>query len=398
MRRLTSTAACAALVLAVVCYPALAQKGGTVPAVVESQLGMTRNVHAFGPTLLCGQPSQEELADAKSRGIRVVITLREKNELSWDEASVVKQLGLEYHDFGFRDPADLTDNVFDGVRKALRNTKEHPVLLHCASANRVGAVWLAHRVLDAGISVEKAAAEARVIGLRTPAYEQRAYAYIAAERKKAATREKSVKPGINDRFLSEDLDVREWLARFEVESREVFAHRADVVTAVGIKPGNTIADIGAGTGIYSREFASAVGKDGEVFAVDIAKGFLTHIRERAAKEGIRNISTILCSEDSVKLPADSIDAAFICDTYHHFEYPESTLASLHKALRKGGTLVVIDFERIPGKSRKFILGHVRAGKDVVRSEIEAAGFDFVEEADISGLEENYFLRFQRKSK
>ena len=319
MRRLAFAAASVAFVLAVVGHPAMAQKGGTVPAVVESQLGMTRNVHSFGPTLLCGQPSREELADAKSRGIRVVITLREKDEVSWDESSVVKKLGLEYHDYGFRAPADLTDKVFDGVRQALRNTKEKPVLLHCASANRVGAVWLAHRVLDAGVSVEKATEEARIVGLRTAAYEQRALAYIAAEKKKTASREESVKPGINTRFLSKDFDVKQWLARFEVESREVFAHRAAVVKAVGIKPGDTVADIGAGTGIYSREFASAVGQDGEVFAVDIAEGFLTHIRERAAKEGIRNISTVLCSEDSVDLPADSLDAAFICDTYHHFE-------------------------------------------------------------------------------
>ena len=59
-----------------------------------------------------------------------------------------------------------------------------------------------------------------------------------------------------------------------------------------------------------------------------------------------------------------------------------------------GTLIVIDFDRIPGKSREFILGHVRAGKGVFRSEIEAAGFEFVEEVELDGLKENYFLRFR----
>jgi len=58
-------------------------------------------------------------------------------------------------------------------------------------------------------------------------------------------------------------------------------------------------------------------------------------------------------------------------------------------------LVVIDFERIPGKSRKFIMGHVRAGKKEFRSEIEAAGFTFVDEPKVEGLKENYFLRFKR---
>ncbi|MBI1312566.1 methyltransferase domain-containing protein [bacterium] len=268
-------------------------------------------------------------------------------------------------------------------------------MVHCASANRVGAVWLAHRVLDAKIPVEASLAEARAVGLRTSAYEQRAYEYIAAERKKAAAHEKSVRPGINEKFLSADLDASQWLARFEIESREVFAQRSKVVTAIGIKPGDNVADIGAGTGIYTRAFASVVGSAGKVVAVDIAQGFLKHIEERATAEGLTNIATVQCSQDSVDLPADSVDVAFVCDTYHHFEYPRSTLASIRKALKKGGTLVVIDFERIPGKSREFILGHVRAGKDVFRSEIEAAGFEFVEEVKIDGFEENYFLRFRK---
>ena len=372
-----------------------AQESKAPPAIKVDQLGSTRNVHSFGLNLLCGQPSESEFADAKKRGVKVVITLRSKGEIDWDEAGLVKKLGMEFHDYGFRDPADLTDKVFDGVRAALQQSNEKPVMVHCASANRVGAVWLAHRVLDAKIPVEAALAEARAVGLRTPAYEERAYAYIAAEQKKAAAHEKSVKPGINANFLSPDFDASKWQARFEVESREVFAHRDKVVAAVGIKPGNRIADIGAGTGIYSRAFAAAVGAEGKVVAVDIAKGFLKHIEERATAENITNIATVLCSEDSVDLPENSIDAVFVCDTYHHFEYPKSTLASIRKALKKGGTLVVIDFDRIPGKSREFILGHVRAGKDVFRSEIEAAGFKFVEEVKIDGLKENYFLRFRR---
>ena len=85
----------------------------------------------------------------------------------------------------------------------------------------------------------------------------------------------------------------------------------------------------------------------------------------------------------------------MCDTYHHFEYPHSTLASLHQAIRPGGSLVVIDFERIPGESRDWVLEHVRAGKDVFTREIEAAGFELVEQVAIEGLKENYVLRFRR---
>jgi predicted methyltransferase len=97
----------------------------------------------------------------------------------------------------------------------------------------------------------------------------------------------------------------------------------------------------------------------------------------------------------VELPQASVDLAFVCDVYHHFEYPSSSLASLRRAIRPGGTLVVIDFHRIPGKSSDFILKHVRAGQDVFTAEIEQAGFELVEELAIDGLSENYALRFRR---
>jgi SAM-dependent methyltransferase len=94
-----------------------------------------------------------------------------------------------------------------------------------------------------------------------------------------------------------------------------------------------------------------------------------------------------------KLAPASIDLAFICDAYHHFEQPKAMLASIRRALRPGGTLIVVDFERIPGVSPDWILKHVRAGKEDFRAEIEAAGFGFVEEVKL--MRENYVLRFSR---
>jgi predicted methyltransferase len=88
-----------------------------------------------------------------------------------------------------------------------------------------------------------------------------------------------------------------------------------------------------------------------------------------------------------------VDVAFVCDTYHHFEDPKAMLASIRRALRPGGTLVVVDFERIPGTSPDWILKHVRAGKEDFRREIEASGFRFGEEVKL--MRENYFLRFTR---
>lgn len=205
---------------------------------------------------------------------------------------------------------------------------------------------------------------------------------------------KSVRPGINDRFLSPELDVDKWVATFEGESREVFSARHEVVAQCELQPGQRIADIGAGTGLYTRLFAEATGEEGWVYAVDISSRFLEHINQESA--GNANITAVLGQEDSVRLPPASIDLAFLCDTYHHFEYPQASLRSIHKALAPGGSLVVIDFERIHGESREWIVDHVRAGKEVFREEIEAAGFEFVEEKQIAGFRENYFLKFRKK--
>lgn len=205
----------------------------------------------------------------------------------------------------------------------------------------------------------------------------------------------SVKPGINDKFLDPKLNVEEWTKRFETESREIFHERERIVAAAGLKPGMAMADIGAGTGLFTLHFAQAVGADGKVYAVEIARNFLEHIQARASKASATNVRTILCTERSVELPESGIDLAFICDVYHHFEYPQATLASLHKALRPGGTLVLIDFKRIPGVSSDFIMNHVRAGQEVFEAEVTAAGFEKVEE--VTGLlEENYFVKFRRK--
>lgn len=204
-----------------------------------------------------------------------------------------------------------------------------------------------------------------------------------------------VKPGINDRFLDTTVDVSEWLGRFEIESREVYAARERVLDICDIKPGSVVADIGAGTGFYSRLFASAVGEEGWVYSVDISQNFLQHINDKSKEADVGNITAVLCTDRSVCLPPNSVDLAFICDTYHHFEHHESTLASLHKALKPGGTLVVIDFNRIPGKSREFLIEHVRAAKEVFQAEIVKAGFTFVEEVEVQAFEENYLLKFRK---
>jgi ubiquinone/menaquinone biosynthesis C-methylase UbiE len=154
-----------------------------------------------------------------------------------------------------------------------------------------------------------------------------------------------------------------------------------------------VADVGCGTGLYTRLFAAQVGAQGRVYAVDIAANFVEHAVQTSRQEGLNNVVGAVCKADSAELPTDSVDLVFICDTYHHFEYPQSTMQSIARALRPGGTLCVVDFERIEGVSSQWILEHVRAGKEVFRQEIESAGLEFVEEVKL--LQDNYFLRFRK---
>jgi ubiquinone/menaquinone biosynthesis C-methylase UbiE len=207
----------------------------------------------------------------------------------------------------------------------------------------------------------------------------------------APAQEKSVNPGINKNF--EKPDVKKYVKTFEGESREIFADRKKIVEACRLKPGMAVADIGAGTGLFSRLFAREVGPTGKVYAVDIAKEFLEHIGKTSKDEGLNNVVGVLCTQLSAELPPGSVDLVFICDTYHHFEFPYRTMTSIHRALKPGGELVLIDFKRIKGVSSDFIMNHVRAGQEVFTQEVIESGFKLVEE--LKFLKENYLLRFKK---
>lgn len=204
----------------------------------------------------------------------------------------------------------------------------------------------------------------------------------------------SVNPGINSSYLKDDLVVEEWVERLEAEGREVFQNREAIVKRLNLKQGIAVADIGAGTGAHLPYFSKAVSKSGKVYAVDIVPKFLEHIDHQAKKNKWENVETVLCTERSAKLPKNSIDLAFICNVYHHFEYPHDSLSSLHEALRSGGQLVLIDFKRIPGESSDWILGHMRAGQEVFEKEIKDAGFRIKEEIE-DLLSDNYFVIFEK---
>ena len=210
----------------------------------------------------------------------------------------------------------------------------------------------------------------------------------------AAAQEQSIRPGINRHFV--DPDWQQWVGTFERSGREVYDKRHAIVAASKVRPGMAVADVGAGTGLFTRLFSSAVEPGGTVYAIDISSTFIDNILRTCREQGLMNVTGIVNTPVAVGLPADSIDLAFITDTYHHFEYPRQTLASIHQALRSDGRIIIIDFRRDPRISSKWVMGHVRGNKAQVIQELYEAGFRLVEDKPL--MRTNYFLEFIKPGK
>jgi len=204
------------------------------------------------------------------------------------------------------------------------------------------------------------------------------------------------KPDVNAPYRDPDLRIEEWVERLEGEGREAFDLRHAIVSAMRLRPGQSVADVGAGTGLFEPLLAAAVGPNGKVYAIDIVPKFVEHIEARAKERGLTQVQAVLGTEDSIRLPAASVDVVFVCDAYHHFENPQAMLASIREALRPGGQLYVVDFDRVEGRSEPFVLEHIRASKEEFTAEIEAAGFRFVEELEIEGMRQSFMRRFERR--
>jgi ubiquinone/menaquinone biosynthesis C-methylase UbiE len=200
---------------------------------------------------------------------------------------------------------------------------------------------------------------------------------------------------MNKKFTDPEVDIQQFVKRFESESRDIYLKRQDITRAVGLRPGDAVADIGAGTGLFTKLFAEQVGPKGTVYAVDIAPAFVKYITEQAMRLGHeRVVKAVLNTQDSAELPAGSIDVAFLCDTYHHFEHPEKMLTSIHRALRPGGRLVIIDFD-LRKDSSEFVKHRARAAKEVYFREIAAVGFEFIESKNAPAIKDNFYAEFRR---
>jgi ubiquinone/menaquinone biosynthesis C-methylase UbiE len=195
---------------------------------------------------------------------------------------------------------------------------------------------------------------------------------------------------------SGDPEVDKWIGVFEHEDREVFKHRAKIVGLMGLKRGDTVADVGAGTGAFLDVLADAVGNQGTVYAVDIAENMIAHMKRRAKAEGLTQVKTVLSTTVSVSLPDASADRMLVVATYHHFDDTLAMMTSIRNALKPGGIVWIVDFHRIEGVTTdEWVLNHVRAGEDVFTKEIEAAGLVKVPTPETPFLTKCYMIGFRR---
>ena len=179
------------------------------------------------------------------------------------------------------------------------------------------------------------------------------------------------------------------LSQFEDPKRDEKLQPERVMDVLGIKEGSSVADIGAGSGWFTVRAARRVGNNGAVYAVEINSDYLKHIEERAKREKLPNIRTILGKEDDPLLDANSVDAVLLLKTYHEIAQPVRLLINVRRALRTGALLGIIDRE---GDADSHGID-----KATVIAEAGRAGFVLVGEHDFVKPDNvDYFLVFRAK--
>ena len=182
----------------------------------------------------------------------------------------------------------------------------------------------------------------------------------------------------------------DWLVRPERESEE----NPDLaVSLLGLKPGMIVADIGAGVGYYSVRFAAKVGPAGRVFATDLQPEMLRLMRKRLERDNITNIEPVLGSETESKLPDQSVDMVVLVDVYHEFSEPRKMLASIRRALKPDGRLVLLEFRKEDPKVP--IREEHKMSVAVVKQELAADGFTL--DKLVTDLPWQHILFFKKKA-
>jgi arsenite methyltransferase len=185
-------------------------------------------------------------------------------------------------------------------------------------------------------------------------------------------------------------DPKAYIAMLDDPARDAYQKPHEVITALNLKPGETIADIGAGSGYFTFRLAHHVGDAGRVYAVDVSPDMIVHLNRRIRDLQVKNVVTILAAPDDPLLADASIDRFFICDTWHHIGDHPKYLALMKKMLKPGGQVVMIDFKKAETPVGPPM--EMRINRDELLKEMEANGFKLATEHTF--LPHQYFLVFK----
>jgi ubiquinone/menaquinone biosynthesis C-methylase UbiE len=156
----------------------------------------------------------------------------------------------------------------------------------------------------------------------------------------------------------------------------------ELVVAMGLQPGMTVADVGTGIGSMLPFLSRRVGPGGRVIAEDIFDDFLAAAKQVVENQNLKNVTFVKGGETDPNLPEGQVDMALVLDAYHHFNYPEKMLAALHKALRPDGKLVVVEYyKRESAMPNGRALTHIRLDMPDLIKELEANRFHLVMERE-----------------
>ena len=139
-------------------------------------------------------------------------------------------------------------------------------------------------------------------------------------------------------------DTKRWAKIFESPARAKWQKPDEVVNALALKPGENVADIGAGTGYFTRRFARAVAPGGIATGLDVEPGMVAYMKRDAEKLGLKNYRARVVKPDDPELAPDSVNLIFFCDALHHISGRVAYLKRLHPALKQGGRIALVDFK------------------------------------------------------
>ena len=187
--------------------------------------------------------------------------------------------------------------------------------------------------------------------------------------------------------MEHHFDPKESAKSFDDPARDAWQMPDRVIAALDLRRGQIVADIGAGTGYFSVRLAKSEAAP-KVYAVDIEPSMVSYLRERAAKEGLRNVIAVQAAADRPNLP-EPVDLILIVDTYHHIGDREAYFRRLAKSITPGGRVAIIDFkpDSPEGPPKEF-----RFPPEKVKSEMGKAGYKLV--AQHSFLPRQQFLIFE----